>query len=72
LVGEVPSCNDNCGMIWYSHMTLVTGDTSFSCTTTNAGASFTLGRMRIFIAASHHPQLGFTPNTSIIWQLKKA
>jgi hypothetical protein len=39
---------------------------------TNAAASFTLGRMRIFFAASHHPQLGFTPNTSIIWQLKKA
>jgi hypothetical protein len=39
---------------------------------TNAAASFTLGRMRIFFAASHHPQLGFTPNTSIVWQLKKA
>jgi hypothetical protein len=39
---------------------------------TNAAASFTVGRMRIFLSASHHPQLGFTPNTSIVWQLKKA
>jgi hypothetical protein len=39
---------------------------------TNAAASFTVGSMRIFLSASHHPQLGFTSNTSIVWQLKKA
>ena len=37
----------------------------------NAAASFTLGNMRIFLSATHHPQLGFTPNASIVWQLKK-
>ncbi|SFD10960.1 hypothetical protein SAMN05518672_101518 [Chitinophaga sp. CF118] len=37
----------------------------------SAAASFTLGSMRIFLSATHHPQLGFTPTTSIIWHLKK-
>lgn len=37
----------------------------------NATACFTLNNMRIVLSATHHPQLGFTPNTSIVWQLKK-
>jgi hypothetical protein len=36
-----------------------------------AAVSFSLRKMRIFLSATHHPQLGFTPNTSIVWQLKK-
>jgi hypothetical protein len=37
----------------------------------SATVSFTLNNMHIFLSATHHPQLGFTPNTSIVWQLKK-
>jgi len=37
----------------------------------SAAVSFSLRKMRIFLSATHHPQLGFTPNTSIVWQLKK-
>lgn len=37
----------------------------------SAAVSFSLRTMRIFLSATHHPQLGFTPNTSIVWQLKK-
>lgn len=36
----------------------------------NAAACFTLNRLRIFLSATHHPQLGFTPTISIVWQLK--
>lgn len=38
----------------------------------SAAAGFTLRTMRIFLSATYHPQLGFTPNTSIVWQLKKS
>jgi len=37
----------------------------------SATVSFTLNSMYILLSATHHPQLGFTPNTSIVWQLKK-
>lgn len=37
----------------------------------SAAVSFTSKQMQIYLTASHHPQLGFSPATSIIWQWKK-
>ena len=37
----------------------------------SVGAAFVLGRMYIRVSASRHPQLGFSPGTMIVWQLKK-
>lgn len=42
-------------------------DPRFSC----AAAGFSLGALQLFISAAHHPQLGFTPGTSIVWQHRK-
>lgn len=37
----------------------------------NAAVSISLHQLYILLSASHHPQLGITPATAIVWQLKQ-
>lgn len=37
----------------------------------NAAIGITLRQLYILLSASHHPQLGVTPATAIVWQLKQ-